>query len=371
MLNPPIAICAAFASEHKLVRRDRTTLVQNLPRRDFFGADMKSFWRETLATNGRLVIDGGTGTELRRRGVSLDAAIWSALASLTHYDLLRGIHADYIAAGADIVTTNTFATTRFVLESAGYGSRFAEINSRAVAAARDARDASGRHVAIAGSISCLPPRFDVHAYPDERTEAAAYRELAETLAESGVDLLVLEMMQETRHAPLACEAARTVGLPIWLGVSCRIGAGGSLVGFDFPLVPLHACLDALLPFAPAAVAVMHTPIAAIEPALAAIRRRWNGPLGAYPEIGDGAGDPEFRPSDLASRARKWLTEGAQIVGGCCGTTPDHIRALATDPANSPSLISSSARESDSSPLANNESAIQTGAEQTLGPRRFR
>ena len=286
-------------------------------------------WRDALARGGTLVLDGGTGSELRRRGVPLDAVAWSALAPLTHYDLLRAIHADYIAAGADVVTTSTFGTTRFVLEAAGRGRDFAAINARAVAAAREARDESGREVAIAGSISCLPPGFDVHAYPDERTESAAYRELAETLANAGADLLLLEMMQETRHAPLACAAARTVGLPVWLGVSCRVGAGGALVAFDFPLVPLAATLNALLPFAPDTIAVMHSPIAAVAPALQELRARSSTPLGAYPEIGDGSAATEaVTPAELATQARAWIEAGARIVGGCCGTTPQHIRALA-------------------------------------------
>jgi methionine synthase I (cobalamin-dependent) len=216
-------------------------------------------WQQILAAGGTLLVDGGTGSELRRRGMTLDAGAWNALAPLTHYNLLRTIHLDYLAAGADVVTTSTFATTRFVLAATGHGADFGTINERAVAAAREARDASGCAAAIAGSISCLPPRFDVHAYPDERTESAAYRELAETLAEAGVDLLLLEMMQETRHAPLACAAANAVGLPVLLGVSCRLGAGGTLVGFDFPLVPLGVCLDALLPFAPAAARAHREP----------------------------------------------------------------------------------------------------------------
>ncbi|HEY3516947.1 MAG TPA: homocysteine S-methyltransferase family protein, partial [Gammaproteobacteria bacterium] len=271
-------------------------------------------WRETLARGGTLVLDGGTGSELRRRGVPLDPVAWSALAPLTHYDSLRAIHADFIAAGADVVTTSTFATTRFVLEAAGHGGDFATVNARAVAAALEARDESGRAVAIAGSISCLPPRFDVHAYPDERTESAGYRELAETLAEAGVDFLALEMMQETRHAPLAFAAARTVGLPVWLGVSCRVGAGGALVGFDFPLVPLAATLDSLLPFAPDAIAVMHSPIAAVAPALHEIRARWHGLLGAYPEIGNGsAATQAVAPADLGAQARDWVDAGARIV----------------------------------------------------------
>jgi homocysteine S-methyltransferase len=277
-----------------------------------------------------VLLDGGTGTELRRRGMALGESTWSAPAALTDYGLLRTIHSDYIAAGADVITTNTFATTRFVLEAAGHGDEFTAINERAVAAAREARDAAERDVAIAGSISCLPPRFDVHAYPSDAAENAAYRELADTLAEAGVDLLLLEMMQETRHAPRACAAARATGLPVWLGVSCRLGAGETLVGFDYPLVPLTACLDALLPFAPEAIVAMHSPLAAIVPALRAIRARYPGPLGAYPEIGDGTPTTgqSVQPKDFAAEAHTWIASGARIVGGCCGTTPEHIRALA-------------------------------------------
>jgi S-methylmethionine-dependent homocysteine/selenocysteine methylase len=286
-------------------------------------------WQEALERRGTLVLDGGTGSELRRRGMRLHDAVWSALAPLTHYELLRSIHSEYIAAGADAITTNTFATTRFVLADAGHSDDFAAVNAGAVAAAREARDASGRDVLIAGSISCLPPGFDADTYPDENTESDAYKELVETLAEAGADVLLLEMMQETRHAPLACAAAGSIGLPVWLGVSCRAGSGGALVGFDFPLVPLAATLDALLPFAPAAVAVMHSPVSAIAPALDAIRARWPGPLGAYPEIGDGATAAQApSPEQLASEARRWIASGVRIVGGCCGTTPNHIRALA-------------------------------------------
>jgi S-methylmethionine-dependent homocysteine/selenocysteine methylase len=162
---------------------------------------MKAGWQRALDDGHTLLIDGGTGTELRRRGVRLDAAAWSGLAPLTHYDLLRESHADYIEAGAAVITTNTFGTSRFVLAAAGHEEQFAAINRRAVDAARAARDASGRDVVIAGSMSCLPPHFDAHAYPDAMAESAAYRELADTLAAAGVDVLLLEMMQETRHAP--------------------------------------------------------------------------------------------------------------------------------------------------------------------------
>src|SRR5690606_16838498 len=126
------------------------------------------------------------------------------------------IHADYVEAGADVVTANTFATSRFVLEAAGLGEAFVAINRASVAAAKQARERVGRAVAVAGSISCLPPEFDVARYPAPNDERAAYEELATLLAELGVDLLVLEMMEDETHARRACDAVRAIGLPFWL-----------------------------------------------------------------------------------------------------------------------------------------------------------
>jgi len=306
---------------------------------------MNDTWRDRLASGRVLLLDGGTGSELRRRGYALDPVAWSAPAALTDFALLRSIHADHIAAGADVISTNTFAAARFVLEAAELGERRAETVQRAVAAAREARAASGRHVAIAGSMSCLPPGGDPRAYPSARTESAAYRELAEQLAAERVDLIALEMLEDTEHAARACEAARDTGLPVWLGVSCRSSDDGALFAFDFPETPLARVLDALLPFAPDAVNVMHSPPGAVARALRAIRARSRGVVGAYPELENGItgfasasaavasdGSPRDRratlsPAELAALARDWIGAGARIVGGCCGATPDHVRAL--------------------------------------------
>src|SRR5262245_15655528 len=310
---------------------------------------MSETWRERLAAGRVLLLDGGTGTELRRRGFALDARAWSAPAALTDFELLRSIQSDYIAAGADVISTNTFAAARFVLESAGLGERAPEVVQRAVAAAREARDAIGRDVAIAGSMSCLPPRFDPRGYPDARTESAAYLELAEQLAIEGVDLIALEMLQDTEHAARACEAARATGLPVWLGVSCRLRDDGALVAFDYPETPLARVLNALLPFAPDAVNVMHSPPGAVAPAIRAIGARSRAVLGAYPELEGGftgfaperSATPDgvpmraaargtratLSPAELAALASYWIGAGARIVGGCCGATPSHVRAL--------------------------------------------
>lgn len=292
----------------------------------------RSTWLEALAAGKVLLLDGATGTELRRRGVELDAAAWSGPATLAHADLLTAIHADYLRAGADVLTTNTFATSRFVLEAAGCADRFIEINRTAVEAALRARDAVGREATIAGSISCLPPGFDPAAYPSPDEEAAAYRELAALLAELGVDLLTLEMMEDVEHASRACEAASATGLPFWLGVSCRLDGHGRLAAYDFPATLVDDVLDALLGFGPAVVNVMHTPPAAVPAALELLGRRWSGFRGAYPELDHegsprapaAAAPPAPRLTDLAAA---WIAAGARIVGGCCGTTPADIRPL--------------------------------------------
>src|SRR5690606_8826668 len=248
---------------------------------------------DTLVRSGRcLLLDGGTGSELRRRGVRLDPIAWSGPAALACFDTLVDIHSDYIDAGADVITTSTFATPRFVLEAAG-------------------------------SVSCFPPGFDAAAYPPPAEERAAYAELANLLAAEGVDFLVLEMMEDDVHAARACEAAHATGLPFWIGVSARRRTDGTLTAYDFPETPLDRVIDALVRFTPDVMNVMHTPPDDVAPALAVVRTRWTGPIGAYPEIEE-PGTRALTPAGLAARAEEWLRAGVRVLGGCCGTEPQHV-----------------------------------------------
>jgi S-methylmethionine-dependent homocysteine/selenocysteine methylase len=111
--------------------------------------------QEMLERREILILDGAIGTELESRGVPMHGVAWSAAAIETHPDVVRQVHEDYIRAGADIIIANTFATSRAVLERAGMGGRVRDLNVRAVALAKEARDVAsgGRDVYIAGSIS--------------------------------------------------------------------------------------------------------------------------------------------------------------------------------------------------------------------------
>ena len=300
-------------------------------------------WLDDRIERGDVIIlDGAMGTELQLRGIPMDESAWSGPNWLDHQAIVREVHEDYIRAGADIITTNTFCTARHVLEPAGFWDLVERTNRLAVELAREARDrAADGPVAIAGSIS--------HAFanPDERYALrerqpswnssevlrASYREQADLLKNSGVDLIILETMQRPETSAYALDAAMATGLPVWLG--CSVGhrnAAGVIPTFNYPDVPFTDTLRGLVTPDLAAVMVMHTEIEDTPPALDLVRENWSGVVGAYPHSGF-IEFPTWHWDDVIGidayldNARGWVALGAQIVGGCCGIGPEHIRAL--------------------------------------------
>jgi homocysteine S-methyltransferase len=273
--------------------------------------------QDRLANGHVIVLDGGTGSELQARGAPMDYAAWSALANLTHPDLVRGVHADYVAAGAEVVIANTFAAGVGPLREAGIEHRLAEVNRAAVALAREA---AGPDAPVAGSLSVMTGQL-----ADDQL-LGAYRTQADVLADAGADLIALEMMISPAGTVAAIQAAAATGLPVWLGVSTV----GSVTSTGATLDDL---LDAALgAHTPDAVLVMHTNLDDSEPALDAIAARFDGPVGAYPHEGVWTRPDwvftDITPADFAARVAPWRERGARLLGGCCGTSPAHIAALA-------------------------------------------
>jgi homocysteine S-methyltransferase len=281
-----------------------------------------------LASGGVVVLDGATGTELQRRGVPMHEGAWSAAALRTHPEVVRAVHEDHVRAGADVVTANTFATGRVFLDRSGLGDRTAELNRTAVDRARRARDAAadGRPVAVAGSMNLWDPP------PDEAAVRASLAEQAGLLADAGVDLLALEMMETVEDGVRSLEAARATGLPVWMGFSVRVRPDGAVV-LRGRGEPLERALDAWVPLRPAAFLVMHSLPHEIAPALRLLRGRWPGPAGAYAHMGEFT-MPDWRwvnmlpPEAYADAAAEWIGLGARIVGGCCGLGPEYTAELA-------------------------------------------
>jgi methionine synthase I (cobalamin-dependent) len=319
---------------------------------------------EKIARGGVIVLDGATGTEIERLGGKMDSAAWCGVANMNYPEKVRQVHEAYMRAGADVITTNTFATCRHVLAGAGLDNDTVAINQQAVTLARNARDAvaPSRPVAIAGSMSntvAWQPGFispDPRFIPTERQEIANYREMANTLADAGVDLLILEMMLDIEHASRALEAAVGTGLPVWVGISCSLENDGAVVGWDLatqgritadhtpPLpLPLDEIIDTLQKIGGDVFGIMHSTVGATTPGLQVLCERWAGPVMAYPETMRGDQPPvdqadrlptpsfldvgDLSPKIFAEACRGWVDQGVQIIGGCCGTTIEHMQAM--------------------------------------------
>jgi len=295
-------------------------------------------WSDKVAARDILIIDGAMGTELERRGVPMHAETWAGAALIEHPDKVRQAHRDYIEAGAELIITNTFGASPHMLNAMGHGADAEAIIKGAVGLAQEARDASGRDVAIAGSISTMSAGSDT-ADPGDRHSKAEIRDsmfrMADALAEGGCDMIALEMMQDLTRAPIAMEAAKQTGLPVWLGLTCIWNQNrDTLVAFDFHDTTFQSILDRLLPLGPDVVSVMHTDVDATTTALEMVKKGFDGPLGAYPESGYFE-MPHWNfvdvitPDALVNRAMGWVGQGVSILGGCCGLGPEHITALSS------------------------------------------
>jgi S-methylmethionine-dependent homocysteine/selenocysteine methylase len=280
-----------------------------------------------LAAGEVILIDGGTGTELEARGVPMNGAVWCGVAVLDHADVVRATHEDYIRAGAEVVIANTFPSNRLALEPAGFGDRVAEINRRAVEIARQAREnAAQRPVLVAGSLSPHSAEGVPDPQPDPAAVLAAFREQAAVQAEAGADLLALEMIPDAYYGRPAVQAAVETGLPVWLGMTAWSGDGGwqhedGLAGLVAELAGPGVM----------AVNAMHTDVADVAAALGEITAQWDGVVGAYAHHG-GWEPPnwifhDISPEDYADAALGWVSQGAQIIGGCCGIRPAHVARL--------------------------------------------
>ena len=287
-----------------------------------------------------IVLDGATGSELENRGVKMDAS-WCATASLES-ETLKQIHKDYIEAGADIITTNTYASNRMILEVAGVDDQFKEINLAAINAALKAREECGRDdVLVAGSLSHQIPYEDAFRSQEEKDKyikkltpeyfKKSFDELAFFLAENGCDFILLELMYRPDRIDIIFDSASKVDLPVWAGFSSRNKDGliALTTDYEYSFKKMisnvkHHKLDA--------VGIMHCDIEVIENSISELKEVYDLPIMAYPEVAV-FNFPNYdmsnviSPDDYLKEARKWRDAGAQIIGGCCGTTVEHIKIL--------------------------------------------
>ncbi len=295
---------------------------------------------ETISSGGTVILDGGIGTELERRGVKMDESTWCGSATKTNLEELYGVHRAYIDAGADIITANTYASSRIMLDAAGIGDQVEQINRTAVETALKARDDSGKKdVVVAGSIShVIPVQIGSHVsdpdmVPDPSVYANAFNELAEILKNSGCEMILLEMMFDPERIRFAVEAGLSTGLPVWGGLSSRRSEDGSIISYlQTEELPFEDVVRAVAGYDVELMGVMHSPSDVVADSLDIVRKHFDGPLSAYPDSGHfkmphWIFEDIISPEDLQDYARQWQASGVQVLGGCCGLSPEHIAAL--------------------------------------------
>ena len=281
-----------------------------------------------IAAGERILIDGATGTEIERRGVPQLENAWNGGGALSHPDILRAVHEDYIREGAEIVIANTFATHRAALQDAGVEDRFEALNRRGVELALEARARMQTpDVLVAGGLSYWSWAGNWRAPEALRADA---EDQAAIMAGAGADLLMLEMMVDIDCLLVTLEAAQASGLPVWVGLSCEPDAAGAMALLRGGL--LSAALDALAERNVPLVSIMHTEVEHIDACLEVVKDRWSGPVGVYAHSARWEGDVchydvTISTEDYAAHAKAWLGRGVQVIGGCCGLGVGHVKAL--------------------------------------------
>lgn len=281
-----------------------------------------------ISNGERILIDGATGTEIERRGVPQLENAWSGGGALSHPDILRTVHEDYIREGAEIVISNSFATHRQALRAAGVEDQFETLNRRGVELAMEARDRmQAPDVLVAGGISYWAWAGEWVTSPELSASAA---EQAAIMGDAGADMLMLEMMVDIERTLVTLESAQKSGLPVWVGFSCKSDEAGTMVLLHDE--PLADALDALKDKNVPVVSIMHTSVQHIDPCLDVVEDHWSGPVGVYAhsarwENGVCYYDVTASPQEYASHSKAWLGRGVQVIGSCCGLGVGHIHAL--------------------------------------------
>src|ERR1700687_5950852 len=272
-----------------------------------------------------VLCDGAMGTLLYVKGIFINRS-YDEL-NLSQPDLIRGIHHEYLQAGAEIIETNTFGGNSFRLARHSLADKVRDINRTGVRIAREA--AKSFDVWVAGSVGPLGTRIEPLGKTSFQEARDAFRQQIEVLVEGGVDLLILETFGYLEEIHQAMLAARAVSASLPLVAQVTIDEDGNCLDGSDPqtFVPKLVEWGADVIGCNCSVG----PVAMLD-AIERVRAATSLPLAAQPNAGmprsvEGRNIYLCSPEYMASYTRKFVAAGVQLIGGCCGTTPEHIRAM--------------------------------------------
>ena len=287
-----------------------------------------------------ILLDGSMGRELRIRGVEIPETIWSANALLVAAEEVISVHLDNIAAGADVITTNSYGVIRNDLAKEGIEHRFRELNQLACELAQDARRRAGREdVLIAGAMPPLRGSYRADLVGEYDEIFPLYQEQAQILAPH-VDLILCETMSSALEGKAAATAACATGKPVWVAWTLHDNKLGVLRSGE-SIAEAYAAIAELPVCGYLANCCPPESIESAMPELAAMPGRFCGgyantfmPIpqewtldGSDESDGLLAVRDDLDPQVYAELAGRWLSLGANVIGGCCGTSPEYIARL--------------------------------------------
>ena len=276
-----------------------------------------------------LLLDGAMGTELINRGTDLPLPIWSADANLTHPEIVKEIHFEYIQAGAELITTNTFRTTTWTYRKAGYTPARARERAKdsLYKAVECAQSAAGETIKVAGSITSLEDCYSPEKFPGKTAAEDIYGETTEWMVDAGLNFILFETMGNIQEITIALETARGFDNGVWLSLIMKNGdhiLDGTPIqdvislinGFEVDCL-LNNCNQ------------LDTTLRCIDH----FENDWKGMWGTYPNLGKTDFENDYfdiiDESNFSAGMKSILMKDPGVIGVCCGSTPQHIRKIKT------------------------------------------
>ena len=294
--------------------------------------------KQRLENNETIILDGAIGAELEKKGAKMHKDLWCGTCSVESPDLVKKVHEEYILAGADIITTNTYATTPIAMKQYGFDNQVNEFNKKSVQLAKEAVNNSNKDIAVAGSVSTFG---SLYKYGLEAMKPG-FKEQLNILSNEGVDLIILEAMSSQADiVETIVECSSQTKLPVWLSISCVIDDNTNKVMLGFSdtfdtdtniYEDFETSMDNFSKIHQGPILIAHSDIEVTGQAIKIAKKKFNGVLGAYPNRGHYE-KPHWKfvdnitPSEYLEKARSWVDDGAQIVGGCCGVGVEEIKAI--------------------------------------------
>ena len=294
--------------------------------------------KQRLENNDTIILDGAIGAELEKNGAKMHKDLWCGTCSIESPDLVKKVHEEYILAGADIITTNTYATTPIAMKQYGFNDQINDFNKKSVQLAKEAVKNSNKDVAIAGSVSTFG---SLYKYGLEAMKPG-FKEQLKILSSEGVDLIILEAMSSQADiVETIIECSLESKLPVWLSISCVIDdkTNKLMLGYNDTVdsdtnvyEDFETSINSFSKIHDGPILIAHSDIKVTGQAVKIAKKKFNGVLGAYPNRGHYE-KPHWKfidnitPSEYLENARSWVKNGAQIIGGCCGVGVEEIKAI--------------------------------------------